>query len=299
MADIYTISRILIGIIILSLAAASDWRTRRVSNVAWLVMGGLGMLLLAIQIYEMDYPYVTFLILPVIAILFFDIFWDREPMVSKGHLSPIPFILHIIALASAIYIILDVGLTREVIQLLSVPAMILVAELFFYVGLLHGGADTKALMALAVLFPFYPIVEGLPMIGYPAGLSGDVELLFPFSFLILMNAAIIQVIAVPLGLIVKNIARGDHGFPEMLLGYRMRTDDVEKKFVWPMEVVRDGEVVLMLFPKRDGNIKSELASLKEMGMDEIWVTPKVPFIIPMLLGFIFSIIVGNLILLIL
>jgi len=299
MADIYTISRILIGIIILSLAAASDWRTRRVSNVAWLVMGGLGMLLLAIQIYEMDYPYVTFLILPVIAILFFDIFWDREPMVSKGHLSPIPFILHIIALASAIYIILDVGLTREVIQLLSVPAMILVAELFFYVGLLHGGADAKALMALAVLFPFYPIVEGLPMIGYPAGLSGDVELLFPFSFLILMNAAIIQVIAVPLGLIVKNIARGDHGFPEMLLGYRMRTDDVEKKFVWPMEVVRDGEVVLMLFPKRDGNIKSELASLKEMGMDEIWVTPKVPFIIPMLLGFIFSIIVGNLILLIL
>ena len=113
-----------------------------------------------------------------------------------------------------------------------------------------------------------------------------------------MNAAILQVITVPLGLCFKNLARRDRGFPEMFLGYRMSIYDVPKKFVWPMEVVRDDEIVLMIFPKREGDVKKELAMLKAKGVEVIWVTPKVPFIIPMLLGLIFSIVIGNLILLI-
>jgi preflagellin peptidase FlaK len=299
MADIFSISRILIGVGIMLAAAVSDWRTRKVSNAAWLVMGGLGLLLLTVQMHDEGYSTSSYLILIVVGILFFDVFWDREPMVSKGRIHLGAITLHLIALACVILMIREEGVTTNILHLLSIPAMILVAELFFYTGLLHGGADAKALMALVILFPFHPQVEGLPLIGFPENLSENVQLIFPFAFLILMNAAILQVITVPTGLCIRNLAKRDTGFPEMFLGYRMRIDDVPKRFVWPMEVVRDGEVVLMLFPKRRGNVEKELAKLREMGLDEIWVTPKVPFIIPMLLGLVFSLMVGNIIHLIL
>jgi preflagellin peptidase FlaK len=112
-----------------------------------------------------------------------------------------------------------------------------------------------------------------------------------------MNAAIIHAIAGPTLRFFRNLARRDFGFPEMFLGYRMDIADVQKHFVWPMEAVQDDEIVLMLFPKRSGDVKVELEKLKAKGLERIWVTPKDPFIIPMTLGIVFSVIIGNLVLL--
>lgn len=69
-----------------------------------------------------------------------------------------------------------------------------------------------------------------------------------------------------------------------------------------MEVVRDREIVLILFPKKRGtknvdDINREIGALREMGVDRIWVQPKYPFIVFILLGIIFSFAVGNLIML--
>jgi preflagellin peptidase FlaK len=66
-----------------------------------------------------------------------------------------------------------------------------------------------------------------------------------------------------------------------------------------MEVVRDGETVLILFPKKHGrgnvdDIEGEVTALREMGVDRIWVQPKYPFIVFILFGIIFSFVVGNL-----
>ena len=64
-----------------------------------------------------------------------------------------------------------------------------------------------------------------------------------------------------------------------------------------MEKFIDGEHVLVLKPRRSDDIKAELNVLKEHGLTRIWVNPKIPFIIPMLLGIIFSVVIGNLIVL--
>ncbi|MCK5309947.1 MAG: hypothetical protein KAJ64_04810, partial [Thermoplasmata archaeon] len=73
--------------------------------------------------------------------------------------------------------------------------------------------------------------------------------------------------------------------------------NIPKKFVWPMEKIIDDERVLVIFPKRDGDVRKDLLALRKEGIERIWVTPKVPFIIPMLLGIIFSVIIGNLVML--
>ena len=68
---------------------------------------------------------------------------------------------------SAIGLIWIEGINTQTIQLLVVPVMIIVGYIFFYTGLLHGGADAKAFMTIAVLVPFSPIVgEILPLIQY-------------------------------------------------------------------------------------------------------------------------------------
>jgi len=274
MVEIFTLSRVTVGLLIMCVAAISDWRTRRVSNKAWIIMGVAGMAILAVDIFQAENGNINhFLIFIPICILFFDVFWDREPIFGNG-IDPIPIVLYLIALLGVLSLLYLEGLTREVVQLLTVPGMIVVAELFYYTGLLHGGADAKALMALAILFPVYPDISGLPIIGFPANqlIVDNLQIIFPFAFLLLMNAAILQVVSVPLGLFFRNLVKRDFGFPEMFLGYRMDIHMVRKKFVWPMEVVRDGEI-------------------------RLWVTPKIPFIIPMLLGLIFSLVIGNLIML--
>ena len=305
MVEMFSVARVIFGLIIMSAAAMSDWKTRRVSYKAWIVMGITGMALLAMEMFQAEdvlleplYAPAHYLIFIPIVILFFDVFWDREPIFDNG-VDPLPIVFYLLALAAVIALVMMEGTTREVLMLLTIPAMILVAELFYYTGLLHGGADAKALMSLAILFPFYPQIDGLPFIqlsGSPL-IVENIQMIFPFAFLLLTNAAILQVITVPLAFLFKNLARRDTGFPEMFLGYRMDLDQVPKKFVWPMELVRDNEVVMVIFPKRGSDAKKELALLREKVIERIWVTPKIPFIIPMLLGLIFSIIVGNLMML--
>ena len=77
----------------------------------------------------------------------------------------------------------------------------------------------------------------------------------------------------------------------MLLGYKMDIDEVEKKYVWPMERIKDGERVMILFPK-----STDLQSLKELkkiDVKRIWVTPKIPFIAVLTAGFVISVFIGN------
>jgi preflagellin peptidase FlaK len=99
------------------------------------------------------------------------------------------------------------------------------------------------------------------------------------------------VIGLLLGLLVFNATKRDFGFPEMLLGYKMDIDEVEKKFVWPMERVIDGERVMILFPRKTD--KESLKKLKEMDVKRIWITPKIPFIMFITAGFALSVFLGN------
>src|SRR5207249_2480432 len=54
--------------------------------------------------------------------------------------------------------------------------------------------------------------------------------------------------------------------------------------------------VLVLFPRRDGNPSQEVARLRAAGIDRAWVTPQVPFMVPLLGGLLLAFFVGNVLL---
>jgi len=66
----------------------------------------------------------------------------------------------------------------------------------------------------------------------------------------------------------------------------------KEKFVWPLEKIKDGKRKFMYMPK-DFDVKEELEEFEKKGIKEIWVTPKIPFMIPLLAGFICSFIIGD------
>ncbi len=64
-------------------------------------------------------------------------------------------------------------------------------------------------------------------------------------------------------------------------------------FVWPLETIKeDGTRKFMYMPK-EFDVEEELEMFEKHNINEIWVTPKIPFMIPLLAGFICTFIFGD------
>ena len=217
--------RLIVGISILSYASYTDIKTRRASNMLWVIMGSIGAILLVIQ--------------------YFTIGFDNP------------------------------------LLLIFVPIMIGLMYVLFQLRLIFGGADAKAIMALAILVPVHPSIYEFPMW----------KSLMPASWTIFSNAVIIFLI-IPLMLLIYNLSKRNLKFPYCVLGYKMGIEKAKEKFVWPLEKIKDGKTKFMYMPK-DFDIQKELIEFQKQGIKEIWVTPKIPFMIPLLAGFITSFIIGD------
>jgi preflagellin peptidase FlaK len=220
------ITRLVVGTIILSYAAYTDIKTRRASNMLWVIVGSVGAILLVIQ-------YVT------------------------------------------------VGF-YNILYLFFIPIMIGLMYVLFQMRLIFGGADAKALMALAILIPLEPAILSFPLLrGSP----------MPFSWVVFSNS-IILFLLIPLSMLILNIAKRTVKFPYCLLGYKMSIEKAKETFVWPLEKIVDGKRKFAYMPK-DFDVEDELKEFEKNGITEIWVTPKIPFMIPLLAGFICSFVLGD------
>jgi len=72
----------------------------------------------------------------------------------------------------------------------------------------------------------------------------------------------------------------------------MNVSKAKEKFVWPLEKIVDGKRRFAYMPK-EFDVEDELQEFENLGIKEIWVTPKIPFMIPLLAGFICSFILGD------
>ena len=176
-------------------------------------------------------------------------------------------------------------------QLMIVPIMFLVLILLYQFDVIKGGADAKALIALAIMFPTYPQIGPLPLIAIPFETA---QFVLPFPLLVLFNAAVLT-LSVPVALLALNIARRQFRFPAMAFGYVMPVAEARTRYVWPMERVENGERKFSVFPGPSEDTAADLDRLAELGAQEVWVTPKVPFLIPITASLAFSVVVGNII----
>lgn len=173
--------------------------------------------------------------------------------------------------------------------LVFVPAFVALIYGLWYFGLLAGGADAKALMALGVLLPFpLALAEGLPPLGSP----------MPGAFVVLEDALLLFLV-IPLAFVVWNVAHGDFRFPHVFLGLKRRAADVRRGHAWPMETVNaDGTRGTRLFASRmtEEEVDDAFTRVQMLGEERVWVSPKIPFMLPLLAGFVAAFACGDLLL---
>jgi len=288
--DAVPVLRVAFAFIIMLAASRSDWKSRTASDTYWFVLGIFGMILLAAQIYLDGVSPLYILFLVPVGILFLDTLWDRKGMFEEG-LNPVPIVLYIIAFVALAALVALYWQSAYLWQLMSILFIFALIILFYQFNIIKGGADAKALLALSIVFPVYPVFDFLPLIPIPVDVA---QYLFPFSFLILFDAALITIV-VPIGLFIYNISKGDTRLPVMFFGYRMSVSEARKKFVWPLEYIVEGKRKLTLFPKTMDSYDEVYNELEKSGVEDLWVTPKIPFLIPLTISVLFSTIVGNLI----
>ena len=170
--------------------------------------------------------------------------------------------------------------------LAAAPVLILVVYGLWWTGLIAGGADAKALMALAILAPF-PLALGGSFPPWQAPVPG--------GFTILGNSLLLFLL-IPAAFLVWNVAHGDLRFPHVFLGVKRRARDVRRGHQWPMEVVDEaGARRTRLFASRmsDEEIEATFERVQALGDERVWVSPKVPFMIPLLAGFLAAFFVGD------
>ncbi|KAF5041368.1 hypothetical protein DSECCO2_523720 [anaerobic digester metagenome] len=284
-----TWARIVLAVAVMVAASISDWRSRTASDLNWYIMGVGGSFLYGFQLVEDDAPWIFLVCLALITLVFVDLLHDRRGMFEDGLNLP-PLLLYVLTLLAFGYLSLEHFGEGRYWTMLTIPLLILFFFIMYQLDVIKGGADAKALIALSLVFPIYPELTGLPVLELndPASLT-----ILPFPVLVLFNGAILTLL-VPLGMLLLNLVRRDVRFPLMLFGTRMSIEEAKKKHVWPMERVVDGEVRRVLFPRSDDEVDWDV--LREAGADRPWVTPKVPFLIPLTLAVPFSLLLGNLLL---
>ncbi len=286
-SEAFSAIRVVAALCILAYASVLDLRTRRVGNTCWIALSVLGGALLSVQVYVDEMPLEYLAILVPIGLILSDVFIDNN-LSERGARA-----LVLTQYASAILILLllamQYGSDSYFQHLIAVPAMILFVVLLYMLDAIRGGADAKSLISLAILFPFYPVIGELPFLRAE---ELSFEILLPFTFSILVTAAIIVALT-PIIFLLRNLTKGETRFPQALLGYKVDVEEAGDMHIWLMERVIDGRRVVYSRPKGEEDLGKELALLADAGHKRIWVTPKIPFIVPMLIGLIVCAIIGN------
>jgi hypothetical protein len=156
--------------------------------------------------------------------------------------------------------------------------------LFMYrFRVLAGGADAKALIALAMV-PQYPSIPGIPavwQVGWPLSAV-------PLSVSVLVMAVMLSLVPM-LMLGIRNALEGSYG-PRMFTEYRMPLDDVRGSFVWLAEDMEDGEVIRR---RVMDDVDNSLSKLDDAGITDVAVTPMVPFVLYIAAGLLVVLLLGN------
>jgi len=284
-----TWARIGLAFAVMVAASVSDWRSRTASDVHWYIMGVGGSILFGLQLIDDGSPWIFLVCLVLITLVFVDLLRDRPGLFENGVNVP-PLVLYALTFMAFGYLSLEHFGGDGYWTMLSIPLLIIFFFALYQLDVIKGGADAKALISLSLVFPLYPELAGLPILELndPAALT-----ILPFPVLVLFNGAILTLL-VPIGMLLVNLVRRDVRFPLMLFGTRMMLEEARKKHVWPMERVVDGAVRTTLFPRSDD--EADWESLRQAAVDRPWVTPKVPFLVPLTLAVPFSLLLGNLLL---
>jgi len=191
------------------------------------------------------------------------------------------------------------------------------ALLLFYAGG-FGGADSKALICIALALPFFP--ESLMTPIFAEGLSPIAQNIFPFT--IFSNSVLVAAASVIVMLLInakQRITTGKHVFEGslateslwkkilvLMTGYKVPLAKLEEKWhVYPMEDIAEYsnetslKRKLVIMPKDEGReeIVERLSRAVASGKidSNVFATPGLPMLIFITVGLIISLILGDIV----
>lgn len=280
-AELLCIAQIVIVIAVMIPACYCDWKYREIPDKFWWMLGIAGIAFCVYHAYDsgMCWQYVT-MILGTVMILI-DILWDVD---RKPYVTMIFYAVMIALFAAPIITTFDDPLVK---QFTIIPAYFVIFYLFYVTGLVKGGADTKCLIVMAMMFQTYPRIDPFPLIAVP---TGSAELLLAFPLALLFHAALFSLFAL-FWIVLRKLHRKDDPVTMYTLSwYKMSIAEARKSHVWSKQDAVDGMVVNVRYIPDEGVYDR----LEAAGAKDVWVTPIIPFIIPILASFVFIVFVGSL-----
>ena len=148
--------------------------------------------------------------------------------------------------------------------------------------LIHGGADCKGLMWVAILVPSW---SSIPLI-FPETMEKSVIAMPPSIALLVWGGFAFLIL--PIIMVLKNLKNGQTSLKLIWHAERMDIDKVISNHVWLLTTIADmpsGEKKILhrtRAPRRTPTIeklKEDIEILKENGVEEVWVTKKYPLLV--------------------
>jgi len=279
----------------LAYAAYTDLTTREAPDGLWSILGAAGLILGTIDLWPEGLVAVGAWVLVGALILQHFVPWDIP---LERYAPALPGIVEIGA-----YIAVGAGLAYGAyhlgfgpsgipVEALAAYVAVLFARTLFELGLLYGGADAKALIAAAALIPIDPGT----LWSVPFG-SARVATILPGPFTLLMNAAILTAV-IPLALALRNLSRHEFEGFASFLGFRIPVAELPEHFVWVKDPVfgdTSGEEGSVETTEEDIALRRrQRDELQAQGIDRVWVTPQLPFLLFFFLGALGMVLAGNL-----
>jgi preflagellin peptidase FlaK len=190
-----------------------------------------------------------------------------------------------------------------VLILVSLLSTVAISLLLPYLGF-WGGADGKGFICLALMNPLIPALDG--------NLSHIIDPFFPL--VVFSNAYVVSIASIvyPIQRNLRECLRGMlfegfehesflHKLTAFLTGYKVRIDELESKpHLFLLESVCQGSTVRRRFefdPRINFDRSRELAEIRAAGSGlvgrGVWVSPGLPFLIFVTLGWGISLLFGD------
>ena len=276
----------------LGYGAWTDHKTRRVPNQTWLISGTLASVLLAYEFTTEEYSLHIWALLVATIVLFYNAFVDEY--VLDNNQMMLWRAVQVLGILCAAYFLFSVESEElsaqdyKLVDVVSISILILLMYVWFYLGPTIGGADVKAIMTLGLVTPFTLSFSGDTFTAFET--RG-----FPYPFVVFMNSLLLYLL-IPLSLAAYNVIKGNLEKPyfQIFFGTKMKIDLARESFVWPMQQIIGGKVVMVAFVKNKDDSDTQWDKLEESGVDNPWITFKIPYIIPLALAFVLSAIFGDL-----
>lgn len=189
------------------------------------------------------------------------------------------------------------------------------ALLLFYTGA-FGGADSKALMCIALALPFFPEPLLTPI--FTSGMSPLAQNIFPLT---IFSNAVLFAATSSIYMLLRNLIwriktkrkifegtlRTEPTGKKLVVlitGYKVSVAKLKEKWhVYPMEDIEESEAALkrklVVVPKDEGRteIVERLSKAVDAGKIDtyVWATPGLPMLIFVTIGFIVALLFGDIV----